>query len=113
MNHKPMPQFDDPYLQKYFEKAAKRDHKSEHIFRRVLHVIERFIAAITLLALMGALGIELYHLFTTGSEYFVDAPQSSDHCRWSGVCANAHRHHACQHSGGAYRGYHPPCGAEP
>ena len=29
MNHKPMPQFDDPYLQKYFEKAAKRDHKSE------------------------------------------------------------------------------------
>ena len=72
MSHNQMPQFDDPYLQKYFEKAAKRDHKSEHIFRRVLHVIERFIAAITLLALMGALGIELYHMFTTGSEYFLD-----------------------------------------
>ena len=72
MSHNPMPQFDDPYLQKYFEKAAKRDHKSEHIFRRVLHVIERFIAAITLLALMGALGIELYHMFTTGSEYFLE-----------------------------------------
>ena len=72
MSHSPMPQFDDPYLQKYFEKAAKRDHKSEHIFRRVLHVIERFIAAITLLALMGALGIEVYHMFTTGSEYFLD-----------------------------------------
>ena len=72
MSHNPMPQFDDPYLQKYFEKAAKRDHKSEHIFRRVLHVIERFIAAITLLALMGALGIEVYHMFTTGSEYFLD-----------------------------------------
>ena len=72
MSHNPMPQFDDPYLQKYFEKAAKRDHRSEHIFRRVLHVIERFIAAITLLALMGALGIEVYHMFTTGSEYFLD-----------------------------------------
>ena len=66
------PMFDDPYLQKYIEKAAKRDHKSEHIFRRVLHVIERFIAAITLLALMGSLGIELYHMFTTGSEYFAN-----------------------------------------
>ena len=66
------PQFDDPYLQKYFEKAAKRDHKSEHIFRRILHIIERLIAAITLLALLGALGIELYHMFTTGSEYFAD-----------------------------------------
>ena len=72
MSHAPTPQFDDPYLQKYFEKAAKRDHRSEHIFRRVLHVIERFIAAITILALMGALGIELYHMFTTGSEYFAD-----------------------------------------
>ena len=44
MSHKPTPKFDDPHLQKYFEKAAKRDHRSEHVFRRVLHVIERFIA---------------------------------------------------------------------
>ena len=72
MSHNPTPQFDDPYLQKFLEKAAKRDHRSEHIFRRILHVIERFIAAITILALMGALGIELYHMFTTGSEYFTD-----------------------------------------
>ena len=72
MSHKPTPQFDDPHLQKYFDKAAKRDHKSEHIFRRVLHIIERFIAAVTILALMGSLGIELYHMFTSGSEYFAD-----------------------------------------
>ena len=72
MSHKEIPQFDDPYLQKYFEKAAKRDHRSEHFFRRALHVIERFIAAITLLALLGALGSELYHMVTTGSEYFAD-----------------------------------------
>ena len=72
MSHHQTPQFDDPYLQKYFEKAAKRDHKSDHIFRRVLHIIERFIAVITILALMGSLGIELYHMFTSGSEYFAD-----------------------------------------
>ena len=72
MSHKPTPQFDDPHLQKYFDKAAKRDHKSEHIFRRILHIIERFIAAVTILALMGSLGIELYHMFTSGSEYFAD-----------------------------------------
>ena len=71
MSHQ-TPQFDDPYLQKYIEKAAKRDHRSEHIFRRVLHVIERFIAAITILALLGALGMELFHMVSAGSAYFED-----------------------------------------
>ena len=71
MSHQ-IPQFDDPYLQKYFEKAAKRDHRSEHFFRRALHVIERFIAAIAILALLGSLGIELFHMFVSGSEYFAD-----------------------------------------
>ena len=71
MSHQ-LPQIDDPHLQKYLEKIAKRDHRSEHLFRRILHVIERFIAAITILALMGALGIELLHMLTTGSEYFAD-----------------------------------------
>ena len=72
MSHKPTPKFDDPHLQKYFEKAAKRDHRSEHVFRRVLHVIERFIAAVAILALLGSLGIELYQMLTVGSEYFAD-----------------------------------------
>ena len=71
MSHQP-PQFDDPYLQKYFEKAAKRDHRSEHFYRRVLHIIERFIAAIAILALLGSLGIELYQMVTSGSAYFAD-----------------------------------------
>ena len=48
MSRKQTPQFDDPHLQKYFEKAAQRAHRSEHFFRRALHVIERFIAAITI-----------------------------------------------------------------
>ena len=66
------PQFDDPQIQAYFDRVAKRDRRVEHLFRRVLHVIERFIAVITILALLGALGIEIYHMFTTGSEYFTD-----------------------------------------
>ena len=71
MSHN-MPQFDDPYLQKYLEKAAKRDHRSEHLFRRILHILERFIAGITILALLGALGVELHHMFTSGSGYFAE-----------------------------------------
>ena len=66
------PQIDDPYLKSYLEKMIKRDRRSDHIFRRILHVIERSIAAIAILALLGALGIELYQMFTTGSEYFAD-----------------------------------------
>ena len=71
MSHQ-LPQIDAPHLQKYLEKMAKRDRRSEHLFRRILHIIERFIAGITILALLGALGIELYHMFATGSEYFAD-----------------------------------------
>ena len=36
-----VPQFDDPYLQKYLEKVAKHEHRSNHLFRRILHIIER------------------------------------------------------------------------
>ena len=71
MSHQ-FPQIDDPHLQNYLEKIAKRDRRSEHLFRRVLHVIERFIAVIAILALMGALGLELIHMFTSGSAYFAD-----------------------------------------
>ena len=71
MRHK-VPKFDNPNLQSYFEKAAKRDHRSEHFYRRVLHVIERFIATLAILALLGSLALELYHMFTTGGEYFAD-----------------------------------------
>ena len=61
----------DPKIQAYLEKAHKRDHRVEHIFRRILHVLERFIAMITIIALIGALGIEVYHMFTDGN-YFAE-----------------------------------------
>ena len=40
------------------------DHHVEHIFRRILHFIERIIAGITILVMIAALGVELYHMFT-------------------------------------------------
>ena len=63
---------DDPKIQAYIEKASKRDHRMEHIFRRILYVLERFIAGITLIALMGALFMEILQMATTGSAYFTD-----------------------------------------
>ena len=55
---------DDPKMQAYLEKAHKRDHRTEHIFRRALHIIERIIATITIMALLAALGLEIYAMFT-------------------------------------------------
>ena len=72
MSHHHVPHSDDPKVQAYLEKIQKRDHRTEHFFRRALHIIERVIATITLLALLGALGLEVYHMFSVGSEYFAD-----------------------------------------
>lgn len=61
----------DPKTREYLEKLERHDHRTEHFFRRVLHIVERFIAALTILALLAALGLEVYHMFTeTG--YFGD-----------------------------------------
>ena len=54
----------DSKLQARLARQEKNDHRIEHIFRRILHFIERMIAAITLIILIGALSVELYHLFT-------------------------------------------------
>jgi hypothetical protein len=65
------PHTNDPKLQEYFDKVARRDHRVDSFFRRVLHIIERFIATLTLLALLGALGIEV-HTMITDVHYFAD-----------------------------------------
>lgn len=59
-----VPHSDDPKIQAYIEKIARRDRRIEHSFRRVLHIIERIIALITLLALLAALCLEVYEMFT-------------------------------------------------
>ena len=66
------PHSEDPKVQAYLQRTAKRDHRMDSIFRRVLHWIERFIAVITIISLLGALGIEIYNMFTSGGEYFAD-----------------------------------------
>ena len=70
--HHHAPHSDDPKVQAYIDKITKRDRRTEHMFRRILHILERFIATITILALLGALGIEIYHMFNDGSGYFSD-----------------------------------------
>ncbi len=61
----------DPKLQAHIEKVEKHDHRIEHVFRRILHWIERGIAAITLVILLVCLGFELYASVTTPN-YFTD-----------------------------------------
>ena len=55
----------DPKLQERIEKAKHNDHHTEHIFRRVLHYIERIIAVATLIILVGFLILELYNIVAT------------------------------------------------
>lgn len=45
-------------------KLETRDHRVEHIFRRILTFLERVIAAVTVLVLIVALALELYQMFT-------------------------------------------------
>lgn len=65
------PHSDDPKVQAYIDRITKRDRTVDHFFRRALHFIERIIAVITIVALLAALGLEIYEMFTeTG--YFRD-----------------------------------------
>ena len=57
----------DPQLAERMAKLEKRDHRVEHVYRRILHVIERTIAAVTIVVLVIALGIELYNMVSQGS----------------------------------------------
>ena len=70
--HHHAPHSNDPKVQAYLEKVSKRDHRTEHIFRRILHLLERVIATITIIALLGALSLEMYHMIHGGMEYFGD-----------------------------------------
>ncbi len=61
----------DPKTQERIERMEKHDHRVEHIFRRILHFLERVVAAMTILALLAALGVEIWHAFTQQG-YFSD-----------------------------------------
>jgi len=70
-HHNQIPHSDDPKLQAYIERITKRDRTLDHFFRRALHYIERIIAVITIVALLAALGLEVYEMFSDIS-YFHD-----------------------------------------
>ena len=70
-HHHNIPHSDDPKVQAYIDKISKRDRTVDHFFRRALHYIERIIAVITILALLAALGMELYDMVTEAG-YFRD-----------------------------------------
>jgi len=61
----------DPKAKERLARQEKHDHRVEHIFRRILHTIERVIAVFILLALLAALGIEVYRCCTDVS-YLAD-----------------------------------------
>ena len=62
---KPRNVIDDPKLAERMAKQEKQDHRVEHVFRRILHFIERTIAALTIVVLVAALALEFYNMFTT------------------------------------------------
>ena len=64
VSHHHVPHSDDPKVQAYIDKLTKRDRTVDHLFRRALHIIERIIAIITIVALLAALGLEIYEMLT-------------------------------------------------
>ena len=45
--------------------------KTEHVYRKILHILELIIAGFSILVLIGALVLEAYNIFTT-TGYFED-----------------------------------------
>ena len=62
---------DTPEMKERLEKMERRHRRSEHIFRWALHIVERFIAAITMLALTISLMMEIYTMISQPA-YFAD-----------------------------------------
>ena len=62
---------DTPEMKERIEKMERRHRRTEHIFLWSLHIVERFIAAITMIALTVALVTEVYTMFSHAG-YFSD-----------------------------------------
>ena len=71
-HHKPHSH--DPQLHARIQKHEKRSRRVEHVFHRILHIIERTIATLTLVVLLVALAVEFYQMFTTDG-YLTDISQ--------------------------------------
>ena len=60
-----------PKQRAQMERAEKHDSRLNYVFRRILHWIERVIAAATVIALVTALAVEIRFMFITPG-YFED-----------------------------------------
>ena len=60
MSHHRRHHHNDPQHQQRMERIEHRDHRVEHVFRRILHFLERVVASLTILALVAALGYEVW-----------------------------------------------------
>ena len=106
---------DDPNVQEKIDKLTKRDRKTEQFFRWALKIMEWIIAGITLIALVGALGIEVVNMVTEGTAYFADVSHMLHNLLSIVVGLEFVRMliDTRQHSGGADRGHYPPRNPEP
>ncbi len=59
-----IPHSADPEVQTKIDKLVKQDRRVEYVFRLVLHLAERLIAALTIVVLIVALVLEVYQMFT-------------------------------------------------
>lgn len=75
----PIPHSDDPKIQAKIDKAMHHNSLVDHTLRWLLHYIERIIAVMTILALLGALGMEIYHMISAGAAYFADVETMLHH----------------------------------
>ena len=53
-------------------KMEKNAHRSDHIFRHILHYVERTVATITLIGLILSFVYLIYLMFTDPGEYLFD-----------------------------------------
>ena len=75
----PIPHSDDPKIQAKIDKAVRHNSLVDYALRWLLHYIERLIAVMTILALLGALGVEIYHMIASGAAYFADVETMLHH----------------------------------
>ena len=75
----PIPHSDDPKIQAKIDKAVHHNSLVDYALRWLLHYIERLIAVMTILALLGALGMEIYHMIASGAAYFADVETMLHH----------------------------------
>lgn len=67
-----IPYSNNPKVQQKIERIVKHNSRSQHLILHTLHIIERFIAIVTVLILLAALALEIYQIIIGGSEYLSD-----------------------------------------